>query len=57
MNNNIEIKKWKDYTRIMGFKNLYSTENDYLQEIVLNSIFYVSPVGDIIFIGYRIVCN
>jgi len=51
MNNNIEIKKWKDYTRIMGFKNLYSTEKDYLQEIVLNSIFYVSPVEDIIFIG------
>jgi predicted nucleotidyltransferase component of viral defense system len=51
MNNNIEIKKWKDYTKIMGFKNLYSTEKDYLQEIVLDSIFYVSPVEDIIFIG------
>jgi len=27
---NIEIKKWKNYTKIMGFKNLYSTEKDYL---------------------------
>ena len=48
---NIEIKKWKDYTKIMGFKNSYSTEKDYLQEIVLNSLFYISPVNDIIFIG------
>jgi len=51
MDNNIEINKWKNYTKILGFKNLYSTEKDYLQEIVLNSIFYINPVEGIIFTG------